>query len=113
MISFPCYTEMGPVDDGVQNAVPGNAGGAGAGTPPATVTVRKDFPDTWIFKSIQTELVDGRMDRCNAWIDGWMDGCSRWIDGCNAWMDAVHPWVDGWVVDGLSLIHISEPTRRS
>ena len=84
MICFPRYTEMGPVDDGVQNMVPTSAGGAGAGTPPATVTVRKDFPDTWIFKSIQTELVDGWMD---GWMDGWNDGCNAWIDG---WMDAVH-----------------------
>ena len=53
MMIFVCFTEAAPNE--VDDAAPTGAGGGG--TAP-TVTVRKDFPDTWIWKSARTKLVD-------------------------------------------------------
>ena len=38
--------------------------GPSSGETGVAATVRKDFPDTWIWKTAQTELVGG-------WMDDW------------------------------------------
>ncbi|KAK7114959.1 CD109 antigen-like isoform X3 [Littorina saxatilis] len=69
--------------DGQANAIPefadasanaGSAGGALGGAPPKQVTVRKDFPETWIWKTAQTDdsgsvsFVEKLPDSITSWV---------------------------------------------